>query len=298
MIIAVDWLTRWAEAKAVNRVDAEMCSDFIYTDVCCRYNVPESLRSDHGRSFDNEVFDNLSRLLKMNHHMSTPYYPQSHGLVERLVQTFKDALKCSIQDQIAGADGECDEPSPSWSHLVLSMLYAYRSTPHSALGMSPLELLFCRNLRLPGNHFFPSLSVSPDHKAAILHRIQFLNDVLPTLRARPPPRDVSHASVLFEVGDKVWVRNSKYDVGLPPVFAPPWKGPFLVKDRLDKNIYRLCTNPETSGKRSITLALPINGSRRRKASEQELADLTDWLQRKAWDQTVDVSFTLPVSRAS
>lgn len=229
VIIAIDWLTRWVEARAVNNVDADTCSMFIYVDICCRYGVPESLRTDHGRSFDNEILVNLSHLLQINHHMSTPYYPQSNGLVERVVQTFKNALKRTIQDQIAGADGEEDEPSPYWSHLVPSMLYAYRSAPHSALGVSPAELVFGRSLRLPGDNALGGISSddissgglsSEDHKVAVLHRLQFLHDVVPTLRAKPPPADTPVSTVSYEVGDRVWVRDSKYDIGFPPVFAP------------------------------------------------------------------------------
>ena len=307
VIMAVDWLSRWAEARAVNSVDAATCSEFIYTDICCRYGVPESLRTDHGRSFDNEIMANLSELLRIHHHMSTPYYPQSNGLVERLVQTFKSALKRSIQDQLAGAEGENDDPSPYWSHLVPSMLYAYRCSPHSALGgLSPAELLFGRILRLPGDHVFPNASmVTPapndptatptpngssatiDHKAAILQRIQFLSDVIPTLRAKPPPKDSPVAPALFGVGDKVWVRDSKYDVGFPPVFAPRWKGPFIVKDCLAKNVYRFWTDPQVSGKRSTALALPINGSRLRKATEQELLSLVEKLEKRALLDRVD-----------
>lgn len=47
---------------------------------------------------------NLANQLRVHHHMSTPYNPQSNGLVERLVKTFKSALKRSIQDQLAGAE--------------------------------------------------------------------------------------------------------------------------------------------------------------------------------------------------
>ena len=146
VIIAVDWLSRWAEAKAVNNTDADTCSEFLYSEICCRYGVPESLRTDHGRSFDNDIIDNLSELLRINHHMSTPYYPQSNRMIERLVQTFKVALLRTIQDQLAGALGVTDEPSPYWSHLVPSTLFAYRTSPHSSLGVSPAEVVFGRSL--------------------------------------------------------------------------------------------------------------------------------------------------------
>ena len=275
----------------MNSIDAASSSDFIYTDICCRYGVPESLRTDHGRNFDSEIMSNLAEILHINHHMSTPYYPQSNGLVERLVQTFKNALKRSIQDQLAGAEGEHDEPSPYWSHLVPSMLYAYRSSPHSALGgLSPAEVVFGRHLRLPGDHVFPPTgSDQPDHKAAVLDRIRFLSDIVPTLRVKPPPHDTltPQGGVSFGVGDRVWARDSKYDVGFPPVFTPRWKGPFIVKDCLDRNVYRLRTDPQVSGKRSTALALPINGSRLRRASDQELVSLVEKLHKRALLDRVD-----------
>ena len=112
VIIAVNWLTRWAKARAVNNTDVDTCSEFLYSEICCRYGVPESFRTDHGRSFDNDIMDNLNELLRINHHLSMPYYPQSNGLIERLVQTFKVALKRTIQEQISGTAGVDDEPSP------------------------------------------------------------------------------------------------------------------------------------------------------------------------------------------
>ncbi|RPB21348.1 hypothetical protein L211DRAFT_870048 [Terfezia boudieri ATCC MYA-4762] len=161
----------------------------------------ESFCSDHGRGFE-----------------TSP--------MERLVQTFKSAMKRTI---IAGAEAENDEPSPYWAHLMPSKLYAYRCSPHSALAF-PVDTSSSINL-----------------KVAIFQRIKFLTDVIPTFRAKPAPKDVEVAKAVFEVVDRVWVRDSKYDVGFPPVFAPHWKGPYYVKDRLDKNVYRLRTDPEVRG---------------------------------------------------
>jgi len=41
----------------------------------------------------NEVITNLSTILKINHHRSAPYYPQSNGRIERVVGTIKPNLK-------------------------------------------------------------------------------------------------------------------------------------------------------------------------------------------------------------
>lgn len=171
-----------------------------------------------------------------------------------------------------------------------STLFAYRTSPHSALGVSPAEVVFGRSLRLPSDNALLSSSSLPplDHKEAIFQRVRFIMDVVPTLRAQPPPRESAVPKALIDVGDSVWVRDSKYDTGFPPVFAPRWKGPFIVKDRLGKNVYRLRTDPTVSNKRSTALALPINGSRLRLATAQELAAVVAKLTNRASRDSVDV----------
>ena len=246
--------------------------------ICCRYGIPESLRTDHGSGFDNEVMESLTKLLQVRHHRSTPYYPQSNGLVERLVQTFKNSLKWTIVDQLQ--DG--DKTSPYWAHLVDSVLYAYRCTPYSTTGVSPATLLYGRELRLPSDPSVPLPAVDSDHKVAVLNRFKFLTDAIPTLRRLLPPRDQDiPIKEVYKVDDRVWVRDSKYDTGFAPVFAPRWKGPYIVKQRLDKNAYCLRTDPLVSGKRSTTLQYPINGMRLKRVTEQELHVIEDEANKAA-----------------
>ena len=52
-------------------------------------------------------------------------------------------------------------------------------------------------------------------------------------------------------------------------------------------MYRLRTDPQVSGKRSTALALPINGSRLRKATDQELLSLVEKLEKCALLDKVD-----------
>lgn len=298
VIMAVEWLSRWPEAMASRSIDAVTIADFIYHRICCRYGVPESLRSDHGSGFDNEILEHLTKVLKVNHHRSTPYYPQSNGLVERLVQTFKSSLKGTIVDQLQG--GAIDaESSPYWAHLVDSVLYAYRCTPHSSTGVSPSVLLYGRELRLPGDPTDESVAVTDqDHKVTVLNRFKFLTDAIPTLRRLPPPPDsavpINPPKDVYQVGDRVWVRDSKYDNGFAPVFAPRWKGPYVVKQRLDKNAYRLRTDPTVSGKRSTTLQFPINGMRLRRVTEQEIRAIESDALRVSGDLVGSESFVMSV----
>ena len=124
-------------------------------------------------------------------------------------------------------------------------------------------------------------------------------DVIPTLRCLPPPLDQdvpkAPAKEVYRVDDKVWVRDSKYDIGFAPVFAPRWKGPYIVKQRLDKNVYRLRTDPLVSGKRTTTLQYPINGMRLKRVTPQELRVIADAAQRTAEAEPVDASISFVVT---
>ncbi|KAF8431978.1 hypothetical protein BGX38DRAFT_1277023 [Terfezia claveryi] len=133
-------------------------------------------------------------------------------------------------------------------------------------------LLLGRELKLPRNKTIPLLAslLSLDYKEGVLNCLKFLTEVIPTLRNRPPPKDAVGPKGAYQANDRVWIRDSKYDVGFPPVFGPRWKGPYIVKERLDKNLYRIRTDPVISGKRSTTLQYPINGMRLKKVREQEL----------------------------
>ena len=260
--IDVDGLPCWAEAKAVNNTDADTCSEFLYSEICWCYGVPESFRTNHWGSFDNDIVLNLPQLLHINHHMSTPYYTGSNDMIESLVQTFQVALRRTIQHQLTGALGVNDEPSPYWSHLVPFTLFTYPTSAYSALGVSPAKVMFGCRLHLPeGNALLPSSPLPPhDHKEAIFQRVRFIMDVVPTLCAQLPPWANLVLNRLFNVGDSVWVRDSKSYTSFPPVFTPRRKGPFIIKNCLNRNLYCLRTDLALSGKRSIALALPISGS--------------------------------------
>ena len=67
--------------------------------------------------------------------MSAPYHPASNGEAERAVRTFKQAMKASKLD------------SGTLAKKICSFLLSYRSTPHTATGCMPAELLMNRRIR-------------------------------------------------------------------------------------------------------------------------------------------------------
>lgn len=115
-------------------------NNLIYHHNCCRFGVLESLRTDNCSDFDNDIIENLTKLLQIHHHCSIPYYPQSNGLVERLVYLFKNSVKQTIMDQLQG--GPDSESAPYWAHLVDFLLYANRCTLHSATSVFKATLLY------------------------------------------------------------------------------------------------------------------------------------------------------------
>ena len=46
ILTSMDYLSRWAEAKAVKQIAAKDVAKFVYEDICCKFGVPLELLSD------------------------------------------------------------------------------------------------------------------------------------------------------------------------------------------------------------------------------------------------------------
>ena len=87
IIIAVEYLTKWAQAKAIKAADAKQIAIFLHENIISCFGCPKILVSDRGSHFLNEAIEELTKLFQINHWKTTPYHPQTDGLAERVNQT-------------------------------------------------------------------------------------------------------------------------------------------------------------------------------------------------------------------
>ena len=69
---------------------------------------------------------------------TSPYHPQTDGMVERFNSTLKRLLRKLTQD-----------PKVEWDRCLPYVLWAYRGTVHKTTGFSPYHLLFGKEMRMP-----------------------------------------------------------------------------------------------------------------------------------------------------
>ncbi|CAL9004172.1 unnamed protein product [Prunus brigantina] len=96
-VVAVDYFTKWVEAKALATITVARVEDFIWTDICCRFGIPYAIITDNGRQFDSEVFRGFCTRLKINLFFASPAHPQSNGQVEAMNKIVKKLLKRQLE---------------------------------------------------------------------------------------------------------------------------------------------------------------------------------------------------------
>ncbi|CAB3232298.1 unnamed protein product [Arctia plantaginis] len=100
-------------------------------DIFSRQGIPNTVMSDCGPQFTASEFRQFAHEWNFTHETSSPYYHQSNGQIERTVQTVKNILKKSLEDN---------------SDYRLGLLECL-NTPVSNIIPSPAELLQSRKFR-------------------------------------------------------------------------------------------------------------------------------------------------------
>ena len=117
VLVLCDYAARYPEVVPLKNVDAETTSEAI-AEVFTRFGIPKEVLTDQGSNFMSELLGEVFKLLDISHIKTSPYHPQTDGLVERFNGTLKMMLRKFIQ-----------EHPNEWDKLLPYLLFAYREVP-------------------------------------------------------------------------------------------------------------------------------------------------------------------------
>ncbi len=137
ILVICDYSTRYPEAVPLRTIDAEHVAKELVV-FFSRVGIPREILTDQGANFTSGLLAELYRLLKVQPIKTSPYHPQTDGLVERFNQTLKAMLRKAATEE--GKD---------WDQLIPYLLFAYREVPQASTGFSPFELMYGRQVRGP-----------------------------------------------------------------------------------------------------------------------------------------------------
>lgn len=63
-------------------MEAKSVAQLIVEEVFVRYGVPFTVHSDQGRQYERILFENFCKVVHIKKTRTTPYHPQSDGMVE------------------------------------------------------------------------------------------------------------------------------------------------------------------------------------------------------------------------
>ena len=73
-------------------------AEVIIKEVVSRFGTPETIYTDQGRVFEAQVFRELLSRMGIHKTRTTPYHPQSDGMVERFNRTLESLLTITIRE--------------------------------------------------------------------------------------------------------------------------------------------------------------------------------------------------------
>ena len=144
IIVISDYFTKWSEAYAVKDHTAYTVADKLVTEFMCRFGVPKIIHSDQGTEFQSALFQQLCELLGCKKTRTTPYHPQSDGLVERQNRTILAMLSAVVNENL-----------DDWDDHLPYIMSAYRSSVQESTGCTPNLMMFGRENSMPLDLIFP-----------------------------------------------------------------------------------------------------------------------------------------------
>ncbi|GJS39432.1 reverse transcriptase domain-containing protein [Tanacetum coccineum] len=230
ILVVVDYLSKWVEAKALPTNDARVVCKFLKT-LFSRFGAPRAIISDRGTHFCNDQFSKVMLKYGVTHRLSTAYHPQTSGQVEVSNRGLKRILERTIGENRA-----------SWSDKLDDALWAFRTAYKTPIGCTPYKLVYGKACHLPIElehkaywalkHTNFDIKTAGDHRKVQLNELNELRDHAyeNSLIYKEKTKRIHDSKIknrVFNVGDRVLLFNSRLKI-FSGKLKSRWSGPFTV----------------------------------------------------------------------
>ncbi|GJX71571.1 putative reverse transcriptase domain-containing protein [Tanacetum coccineum] len=169
ILVAVDYLSKWVEAKALPTNDARVVVKFLKS-LFARFGTPRTIFSDCGTHFCNDQFAKVMLKYGVTHRLATSYHPQTSRQVEVSNRGLKRILERTVGENRA-----------SWSDRLDDTLWAFRTAFKTPIGCTRYKLMYGKACHLPieleHKAYWALKHANFDLKSACDHRKVQLNEL-------------------------------------------------------------------------------------------------------------------------
>ena len=142
----IDPATGFLEIAEVKTKSADVVANVAETTWFTRYPWPEKVINDRGTEFMAEFKKMIREDYDVKHKLITTRNPASNAIIERVHQTIGNMIRSfQVQDLDVTEDF-------SWTGILQAVSFAIRSTVHTTLRATPMQLVFGRDAILPIRH--------------------------------------------------------------------------------------------------------------------------------------------------
>nr|GEW71931.1 reverse transcriptase domain-containing protein [Tanacetum cinerariifolium] len=230
ILVAVDYLSKWVEAKALPTNDARVVCKFLKS-LFARFGSPRAIISDRGTYSCNDQFAKVMLKYRVTHCLFTAYHPQTSGQVEVSNRGLKRILERTIGENRA-----------SWLDKLDDALWAFRTVYKTPIGCPPYKLVYGKACHFPIELEHKAywalkqanfdLAVAGDHQKVQLNELNELHDHAyeNSLIYKEKTKRIHDSKIknrVFNIGDRVLLFNSRLKI-FSGKLKTRWSGPFTI----------------------------------------------------------------------
>nr|GEZ32128.1 reverse transcriptase domain-containing protein [Tanacetum cinerariifolium] len=137
ILVAVDYLSKWVEAKTLPTNDARVVVKFLKS-LFVQFGTHRAIIFDRGTYFCNDQFAKVMLKYGVTHRLLTAYHPQTSRQVEVSNRGLKRILERTIGENCS-----------SWSDKLDDALWAFCTAFKTPIGCTPYKLVYGKACHLP-----------------------------------------------------------------------------------------------------------------------------------------------------
>ncbi|GKV13670.1 hypothetical protein SLEP1_g24656 [Rubroshorea leprosula] len=131
LVVAIDYFTKWLEARPLSNLTSKKIEDFVFSSVICRYGILNQIIVDNGPQFNCTSFKNFGSSYKIKLVFTLVYHPEANEMVKSINKVILKGIKSRF-----------DQLKAKWVDELNNDFWPYQTMSRTATWFTSFETRF------------------------------------------------------------------------------------------------------------------------------------------------------------